>query len=172
MCGPLCLASFTIYINYMVPVGPGVCNPWKRGRQGTALSRGPRVETVNVRGVKKPAKEPGDKQNQKAQVTETKGLTKNSGTEFSSVFRWSNRMWKPRKKRSVLRTAPWRWLMQNILFPIFNEITEASSEDFLLTNPVEAPFSELHKCHLRSLKNIWEEEKHLWRLLHTEHSYK
>lgn len=86
MGGPLCLASFTIYINYMIPVGPGVCNPWKRGRKGTALSRGPRVETVNVRGVKKPAKEPGDKQSQKAQVTETKGLTTDSGTEFSSVF--------------------------------------------------------------------------------------
>lgn len=30
-------------------------------------------------------------------------------------------------------------------FPIFNQITEAASEDWLLTNPVETPFSELHK---------------------------
>ena len=80
----------SLHILYLGPARRGVCQPWE-GSKGRGLEPEPKLEAragiVNGRGEGKPTKEPRHEQDQRTWVTEAKVLSKDSGTDFPSMFR-------------------------------------------------------------------------------------
>lgn len=67
-------------------------------------------------------------------------------------------MWEPALWSALLCHTPAVTEAKHPL-SIFNWISELRQRTRLLTNLVEASFSELHKCHLHRLKNIGEKNR-------------